>query len=324
MKKDSYLNSFYYLFGFKKINKPFHLLLVITAHLIGWLIFFSLPLFFFRIEITDSIFWYKEVINKLFLVAFFYFNYFILIPRLFIKGKRITYLVFVLISIIFLFGEQLLVERKFLDKFPQHRGMPFRTVKLENRSSFNSPEVFFITNDSIRPAPRFVAFGREGERRIFSLPGRLFFMILTNVISSAFVLLLLDAFIYLVYFFIKAQDEKKSLENARLKAEINLLKTQINPHFLFNTLNSIYAQAHQRSANTDESILKLSEILRYMIYDTGSEQINLEKDIHYLSSYIDLQKMRLSNKVTVDYSVKGKLESVSIAPLLLITFIENA
>jgi len=218
----------------------------------------------------------------------------------------------------------LLVERKFLDKFPQHRGMPFRTVKLENRSSFNSPEVFFITNDSIRPAPRFVAFGREGERRIFSLPGRLFFMILTNVISSAFVLLLLDAFIYLVYFFIKAQDEKKSLENAGLKAEINLLKTQINPHFLFNTLNSIYAQAHQRSANTDESILKLSEILRYMIYDTGSEQINLEKDIHYLSSYIDLQKMRLSNKVTVDYSVKGKLESVSIAPLLLIIFIENA
>ena len=324
MKKDSYLNSFYYLFGFKKINKPIHFLLVITAHVIGWLIFFSLPLFLFRIEITDSHFWHKEVINKLFLVAFFYFNYFLLIPFFLIKGKRITYLALIILSTLFLFGEQLLVERKFLEKFPQHHGMPFRTVRMEGRHSSNSPDVFFISNDSMRARMGPPSFKWKNEAKIFLVPRHLFFIILTHVISSAFVLWLLGAFIYLLYFFIKGQDEKKSLENAGLKAEINLLKTQINPHFLFNTLNSIYVQAYQKSAHTDESILKLSEILRYMIYDTGSEQIDLEKDIHYLTSYIDLQRMRLAGKVTVDYSVKGNIQGLSIAPLLLIIFIENA
>jgi LytS/YehU family sensor histidine kinase len=114
------------------------------------------------------------------------------------------------------------------------------------------------------------------------------------------------------------------LENANLNAEVNFLESQINPHFLFNTLNSIYSQAHNRSEHTEYSILKLSELLRYVLYESGEEKVALEKDIQYLTNYIDLQRMRLSTKVVIDYTVTGSLTGHRIAPLLLISFIENS
>ncbi|MCW3117683.1 MAG: hypothetical protein JWM28_1765, partial [Chitinophagaceae bacterium] len=73
----------------------------------------------------------------------------------------------------------------------------------------------------------------------------------------------------LAFSFLKNQNEKKILENANLNAEVNFLKSQINPHFLFNTLNSIYSQAHNKSQHTEYSILKLSELLRYVLYESG-------------------------------------------------------
>ena len=137
-------------------------------------------------------------------------------------------------------------------------------------------------------------------------------------------MVLLGGFIRLAFSFFKSQGEKKVLENANLTAENNLLKSQINPHFLFNSLNSIYSQAMLKSENTEKSILKLSEILRYMIYETGSEKILIEKDLYYISSYIDLQQIRLSKKVTVNYKVTGNFNAVYISPLILITYVENA
>jgi len=130
--------------------------------------------------------------------------------------------------------------------------------------------------------------------------------------------------IRLAYSFIKSQNEKKSLENLNLNAEVNFLKSQINPHFLFNTLNSIYSQAHNKSEHTEYSILKLSELLRYVLYETGEERVPLERDIQYINNYIDLQRIRLSSKITLRYTINGNLSGNTIAPLMLITFIENA
>jgi LytS/YehU family sensor histidine kinase len=138
------------------------------------------------------------------------------------------------------------------------------------------------------------------------------------------VLLLIGGLIRLGYSFLKNQNEKKALENAHLNAEVNFLKSQINPHFLFNTLNSIYSQAHNKSEHTEYSILKLSELLRYVLYESGEEKVSLEKDILYINNYIDLQRMRLSSKVNIRYTVTGVQGGYLIAPLLLISFIENA
>jgi LytS/YehU family sensor histidine kinase len=114
------------------------------------------------------------------------------------------------------------------------------------------------------------------------------------------------------------------LENANLNAEVNFLKSQINPHFLFNTLNGIYSLARNKSDQTETAVLKLSDLMRYVLYESGEKKVELAKDIQYLSNYVDLQRLRLSSKVTVHYQVKGNIEGHYIAPLLLISFIENA
>ena len=109
-----------------------------------------------------------------------------------------------------------------------------------------------------------------------------------------------------------------------MNAELNFLKLQINPHFLFNTLNSIYSQAHLKSEQTEYSILKFSQIMRYVLYDSTTEKIPLTRDLEYVRNYIDLQKLRISKNVTIQYEVIGVTNDLLIAPLLLITFIENA
>jgi sensor histidine kinase YesM len=117
---------------------------------------------------------------------------------------------------------------------------------------------------------------------------------------------------------------QRDLENQRLSAELAFLKSQINPHFLFNSLNSIYSLAYQRSDTTPEAILKLSEIMRYMLYESNDNKVDLAKELQYLQNYIELQKIRFGKKAYVDYVVNGAVTNQRIVPLLLISFIENA
>ncbi|WEK35452.1 MAG: sensor histidine kinase [Candidatus Pseudobacter hemicellulosilyticus] len=149
-------------------------------------------------------------------------------------------------------------------------------------------------------------------------------MIMMDTLTSAILILLISGFIKLANSLIISEKQKKVLENERLNAELNFLKLQINPHFLFNTLNSIYSQAHLKSEQTEYSILKFSQIMRYVLYDSTSEKIPLSKDLEYIRNYIDLQKLRISKNVTIHFTVEGDTDHLVIAPLLLITFIENA
>lgn len=116
----------------------------------------------------------------------------------------------------------------------------------------------------------------------------------------------------------------RDLENQRLTAELAFLKSQINPHFLFNSLNSIYSLAYQKSDTTPDAILKLSEIMRYMLYECNDNKVDLAKELQYLQNYIDLQKLRFGDKAYIDFSVEGNVTNQKIVPLILIAFIENA
>jgi two-component system, LytTR family, sensor kinase len=117
---------------------------------------------------------------------------------------------------------------------------------------------------------------------------------------------------------------QRDLENQRLTAELALLKSQINPHFLFNSLNSIYSLAYQRADNTPEAILKLSEIMRYMLYECNDNKVDLGNELQYLQNFIDLQKIRFGENSYVNFEVDGIVTNQKIVPLLLISFIENA
>jgi len=113
-------------------------------------------------------------------------------------------------------------------------------------------------------------------------------------------------------------------EQEKLQSELALLKSQVNPHFLFNTLNGIYAATLGKADNASEMIIKLSDIMRYTISEAHLDSVPLQKEINYISNYIELQKLRLSSKVSLEYTVKGEASDYEIAPLLLIPFVENA
>jgi len=120
------------------------------------------------------------------------------------------------------------------------------------------------------------------------------------------------------------ENRKKEIENEKLIAELNFLKAQINPHFLFNTLNNLYYLAYTQSPNTTEVIAKLSQMMRYMIYDSNHPRVLLSKEIEYMENYISLERLRLNDQVPIRFEVKGNPQSVTIVPLVLITFLENA
>jgi two-component system LytT family sensor kinase len=337
------------LFGFERVKNKAHVLLIILIHVTGWCLLFFLPLLMYPVRINDDRFISRELIDKSVLVILFYVNYYLLIPRFFEKKKYVAYFSLVLLAFLIYLVQHVTTR---LNYFPGP-GEPLRIFHLnapplQGRrdsmatnivySSFNTAEgvVGVSIADTMMPAPftmtrppdsvtkRFTPAFRVREMGLFGLPKGVWLMTLNNAISSFVLLLLMGGFIRLSYSFISNQNEKKALENANLNAEVNFLKSQINPHFLFNTLNTIYAQAHSRSVNTEFSIIKLSDLLRYVLYDSGDDKVELAKDIQYINNYIDLQRLRLSKKVTINYSVTGDMQEKRIAPLLLINFIENA
>ncbi len=145
--------------------------------------------------------------------------------------------------------------------------------------------------------------------------------ILTGAIST-----LMISFIawFIIKYRLQAQ-QKNELEAQKKSAELSMLKSQINPHFLFNTLNNIYALSLAKAEPVvSEMILSLSEINRYMLYETGPDYVPFIKEEAYLRSYIELEKLRCENISNINFSVSPVSESVKISPLLLIPFVENA
>jgi two-component system, LytTR family, sensor kinase len=122
----------------------------------------------------------------------------------------------------------------------------------------------------------------------------------------------------------KNERQKKEMENEKLTSELAFLKSQVNPHFLFNVLNNICSLARKKSDDTENAIIKLSQIMRYMIYDSRDEKVSLGKEVEYLENYIELQRMRISGRVEIRFTVEGPVDQLLIEPLLLIPFVENA
>ena len=123
---------------------------------------------------------------------------------------------------------------------------------------------------------------------------------------------------------IRTNQHLQKIENEKLNAELLFLKAQINPHFLFNTLNSIYSLAIQKDDKTPEAIVQLSDLMRYILRDTKENLVSLDKEVEYINNYIALQQARMGNTVKVTYTKEGAFYNKKIAPLFLISFIENA
>jgi two-component system, LytTR family, sensor kinase len=119
----------------------------------------------------------------------------------------------------------------------------------------------------------------------------------------------------------KIQQEEKQ---ERLQSELSFLRSQISPHFIFNVLNSIVYLIRTKSNNAETVTIQLSELMRYMLYETDNQQVPLEKEVLYLENYIELQRVRFEDDVQINFKVEGKIDALMIEPMLLIPFVENA
>lgn len=131
------------------------------------------------------------------------------------------------------------------------------------------------------------------------------------------------AAIKITKYFYERQQHLNELKQSQLSSEVNYLKQQTNPHFLFNTLNSIYVLAKQKKENTPTAIMLLSDLMRYQTYDASSEKVPLTKEIEFLKNYLELEKLR-RDKLNVEFNIEGNVNGEIIEPLLFLPFIENA
>ncbi len=221
------------------------------------------------------------------LLVFFYVNYYYFIPKLYFSNKKTLYFV-----LLFVFLIVLLFTSHFFDK---------PDIDLFNIERMARPK-------PIHPPGSKPGFGPGPMQK----PNEHFNTVLIYLIGV------------LTSLFLAINRRLQHVERDKMQAEISLLKAQINPHFLFNTLNSIYALAIRKDNRTADAIVQLSELMRYIIRDAHDDTIALDKELNYIHNYIELQRSRLGNTVTIGYDApEGHFEK-KITPLLLISFIENA
>ncbi len=120
------------------------------------------------------------------------------------------------------------------------------------------------------------------------------------------------------------QRDRKALQTQTMQSELKFLKSQINPHFLFNTLNNLYALTLKKSDKAPEIVIKLSEMMRYMLYECNERRVLLSKEVKYIQNYLDLESLRQSQDARIHFEVVGQAGDQKIAPLLFIPFLENS
>ena len=229
----------------------------------------------------------RDFLASCFMLLIFYLNYYLFIPRFYFKKKYLEYGFFILLGLIVIaYLPSVLTGHDLWGQHPHYEANP--------------P---FHSDDGRGFPPRPDTFNplQEIRHHIFLYAAVIMFSVLLRVRSRMF-----------------------QAENDKLYAELANLKTQIHPHFLFNTLNSIYALAIRKDDKTPETIVKLSEFMRYLLKDSNQNMVALDKEITYIENYIDLQKSRLRNSVKVHYQTSGDFRGLTIAPLVLFTYIENA
>ncbi|MDQ2752517.1 MAG: histidine kinase, partial [Bacteroidota bacterium] len=253
---------------------------IVLLHISVWTLLFLFPILFQKsIQDTrgggahkadNTLFLYLSFFTDLIWIALFYFNAFVLIPKLFYKRKMFLYTI-------------------------------IQLIMLTSLAMFHW---------------LFLAFMNQHP---FSLSGFLLF----NTFPFLFILACSTAY-RMIQDKIQSEQLQQARETETLKTELSFLRSQVNPHFMFNVLNNMVALARKKSDLLEPSLIQLSSLLRYMLYETDEDKVPLQKEVDYLGSYIDLQKQRFGEKLVVKTNVEICDEGYEIEPMLLIPFVENA
>lgn len=278
----------------------------ILLHVAGCLVVLALPLLF---SPEDLSLWaylnnpptQREILFNALVIAVFYINYYGLIPK-FYFGRR--YLFFLLLNIAGFVA---------IDFMASSVNAP-RSPAVMRAPGPNGPQ------DFAPPAPPHSVPGNTpGPPPLPHGPSHHFFM---DISQHLFVFL----FVLFLALLLKIRERLKQAEKEKLRAELSYLKARINPHFLFNILNGIYALTIERSDKAPDAVTRLSGMMRYVLGESGKEMVSLPQELDYIRNYIALQEFRFGPTIRLSYHIddSGAATHFRIAPLILIPFIENA
>jgi sensor histidine kinase YesM len=171
----------------------------------------------------------------------------------------------------------------------------------------------------------YMPFIPEGYKKEIRLahPERLLSLHFNEYFGYTLLVLLAATSLYVIKLLFKNQHNLSTIENEKLKLELNQLKAQLQPHFFFNTINNLYALSVQNSPQTPKMIHHLSDIMRYILYDARNEQVFLQQELDFIKSYLDLENIRHSEKDIIELVVQGDTNGIKIEPLLFLPIIEN-
>jgi two-component system, LytTR family, sensor kinase len=313
----------------------------VGLHIAVWTCFLFFPFFIYRIRIQHPWFFGRELVDNLFLIGVFYLNFYVLIPRFFTVKKIIIYLSFVMCVIVGIVVQQAMTEFYFWNAFNSHQTVvPAATpvavtmpgahlipegIRPEGLRLRERPPITFEEAAAVNDTFRSMGLPLPHMKKATSFVDYIFFPeILRKTIFAALLMLFMSGFIKIAQEWFKSEQQRETLKVEKLNAELKFLKSQINPHFLFNCLNTIYSLAHKHSAQTEDAIVKLSTIMRYMIYESNEDKVQLFQELQYLEDYIDIQRLRMPEDIVVDYAVQGNPAGLKIEPMLLVPFVENA
>jgi len=284
---------------------------VFLNHLTGCLFFLALPFIFFpefefSLDIFNNLHLWREFLAYVLLLLVFYLNYFLLIPNLFFKKKYLFFSLLMFVCfIIVTFVPKAIFQMEHGHHFhPPHHDHHFHGEQGEMGPPPGDHHGHGDHEGRRPPPPDFP----EGNNFLRGVDRRMFMFLLTVFVSLT----------------LRINTRLKQTQKEKLNVELSYLKAQINPHFLFNSLNSIYSLAIDRSEKTADAVVRLSGMMRYVLSEANREFVSLEKELGYIHDYIQLQKLRLGHTIRLDYEISGDVQNNKIAPLILIPFVENA
>jgi len=256
--------------------------------ILGGLLFLSIPILSSPDRDSGHLFqiapFQRHFLSYILLLGFFYANYFYFIPKFYFSKSRILFFSIVIIS----YAIVALLPRIVSGEIGQLPNIP--------------PPDFPIPTDEVcmeEQSFNFWPFVHGGSLIQFVL-------------------------IFFLSFLLRINQRLSAIQSEKLRTEVSYLKAQINPHFLFNTLNSLYALALEKSDAAPEAILKLSSMMRYVVSESSNDTVPLEHELNYIKNYISLQQLRMDGGTAFSFIVIGSPAGKNIPPMLLIPFIENA
>ncbi len=272
-----------------------------------WMVIFSVP--FFRQRIYDTVNWNKvigEWIRMFSFLIIFLLNLLLLVPRFLFNKKYLSYFVITSAVIVLVIGAS--IGLRMILTPPQPLAMP----RMELGPGMPPMEL----GPGMPPPMGYKPAAPQTENSLLM-------MFIDNLILGILIVGVSTS-IKLVSQWLSEESRRKDLEKEQLKTELALLRHQVSPHFFMNTLNNIHALIDINTEDAKNTIIQLSTMMRYLLYDTANGKTTLKKEIAFIESYITLMKLRFPDNVSVTLDVPDKIDDVEIPPMLFISFLENA